>query len=259
VDGTLRGVGVSAPGPLNAETGVVVEAPNLKGWLNVPVSRCLREAFGVPVRLENDANAAALAEWRFGAGRGTRNLVYVTMSTGVGAGLILDGRLYRGTRFQSGEVGHVPVVPDGRPCTCGLRGCLEAYTGGAALAGIIREDLAAGARSAILELAGGDPARISARHWCDALRAGDAYAARLRETWLGHLSLGLAGIIVTFDPDVVVLGTIVQRNPDLFVDAIVERVRARTWPVQHDVRVVPGELGDRLPATAALCAALADP
>lgn len=251
----LRAVGVSAPGPLNAETGVVVEAPNLEGWLNVPVCARLGDAFGVPVHLENDANAAALAEWRFGAGRGSHNLVYLTMSTGVGAGLILDDRLYRGTRFQSGEVGHVPIVRDGRPCTCGLRGCLEAYTGGAALAEIIREDLAAGERSAILELAGGDPARVSARHWCEALRRGDAYAEKLRDAWLEFLALGLAGILVTFDPDVVVLGTIVQQNPDLFMDELTARVRRRTWSVLHDVRLVPGELGERLPAWAALCAA----
>ena len=119
----LQAVGVSAPGPLNSATGTVVEAPNLEGWLNVPVRERLEAAFGVAVHLENDANAAALAEWRFGAGRGSHNLVYLTMSTGVGAGLILDDRLYRGTRFQSGEVGHVPIVRDGRPCSCGLRGC----------------------------------------------------------------------------------------------------------------------------------------
>jgi glucokinase len=252
---TLRAVGVSAPGPLNNADGVVVEAPNLEGWLNVPVRQRLEAAFGVAVHLENDANAAALAEWRFGAGRGCHNLVYLTMSTGVGAGLILDDRLYRGTRFQSGEVGHLPIVRDGRPCSCGLRGCLEAYTGGAAIAEMVREDLARGERTSILELAGGDPARVTARHWCEALRQGDPYAEKLRDSWLEFLSLGLAGIIVSFDPDVVVLGTIIQLNPDLFIDELTARVRRRTWSVQHDVRLVPGELGDRLPARAALCAA----
>jgi glucokinase len=253
---SLRSVGVSAPGPLNAETGVVVEAPNLEGWLNVPVCRTFEQAFGAPVHLENDANAAALAEWRHGAGRGAHNLVYLTMSTGIGAGLILDDHLYRGSRFQSGEVGHVPIVRDGRPCTCGLRGCLEAYVGGAAVAEIIREDLAEGrGGTAILDLAGGDPARVSAHLWCEALRQGDAYAEELRQGWLDFLSLGLAGIILTFDPDVVVLGTIVQKNPDLFMDDLEARVRRRTWPVLHDVRLVPGELGDRMPAWAALCAA----
>ncbi len=255
----LQAIGVSAPGPLNNASGVVVEAPNLEGWLNVPVRERLEAAFGVAVHLENDANAAALAEWRFGAGRGSHNLVYLTMSTGVGAGLILDDRLYRGTRFQSGEVGHVPIVRDGRPCSCGLRGCLEAYTGGAAVAEMIREDLARGEHTSILELAGGDPARVTARHWCEALRQGDAYAEKLRDDWLEFLSLGLAGIIVSFDPDVVVLGTIVQQNPDLFIDELTARVRRRTWSVLHDVRLLPGELGDRLPARAALCAAMPTP
>ncbi|MBW2282894.1 MAG: ROK family protein [Deltaproteobacteria bacterium] len=259
VEATAIGaIGVSAPGPLNNATGMVIEAPNLKGWVNVPVCDHLHLAFGARVRLENDANAAALAEWRFGAGRGANNLIYLTMSTGVGAGLILDRRLYRGTRFQSGEVGHMPIVRDGRACSCGLRGCLEAYTGGAAIAGIIREDLERGEKTAILDLAGGDPAKVSARLWCEALRQGDEYSERLRNGWLEFLSLGLAGIIAAFDPDVLVLGTIVQQNPDLFLDELTARVRKRTWPVQHDVRIVPGELGDRLPALAALCAATAE-
>ena len=152
----LDAVGVSAPGPLDPVTGVIRDAPNLPGWHEVPIRARLERAFGRPVRLENDANAAALAEWRFGAGRGSRAFAFLTMSTGVGAGLVLDGRLYRGARFGAGEIGHIPVVPDGRACACGLRGCLEAYTGGAALAARIREDLGAGATSAIRELARGD-------------------------------------------------------------------------------------------------------
>ena len=140
-------LGVSSPGPLSVREGRVIETPNLEGWRDVPIVAHLSEALGVPVRLDNDANAAALAEWRFGAGQGTRHLIYLTMSTGLGAGLILDGRLYRGASDQAGEVGHMPVVPGGRRCNCGQRGCLEAYTGGAALADIIREEIAAGERS----------------------------------------------------------------------------------------------------------------
>jgi predicted NBD/HSP70 family sugar kinase len=124
---------------------------------------------------------------------------------------------------------------------------------------MIREDLARGEHTSILELAGGDPARVTARHWCEALRQGDPYAEKLRDDWLEFLSLGLAGIIVSFDPDVVVLGTIVQQNPDLFIDELTARVRRRTWSVLHDVRLLPGELGDRLPARAALCAATPTP
>lgn len=248
-------VGLSAPGPLDIHTGVVLEAPNLRGWTNVPIVERVAREFRTQVNLENDANAAALAEWCHGAGQGTRNLLYLTMSTGVGAGLILDGQLYRGTSYQAGEVGHLPIVPQGRLCGCGLRGCLEAYTSGTGIAQIIREDLERGERSGILELAGGDPSRISARLWVEALRAGDNYALRLRRSFLDHLAQGLATLIPVFDPEMIVLGTIIQMNPDLFLDDLIERVRERTWPSLHHVRIEPGQLGPRLPAYAALCVA----
>ena len=257
--GELGGVGVSAPGPLDPAGGVVLSAPNLPGWSDVPVGERIREALGVPVRLENDANAAALAEWRYGAGRGVRNLVYATMSTGIGAGLILDGRLYRGAHFQAGELGHVPIRARGRASAAGLPGTLEAYAGGAALAERIRADVAGGARTRIAELAGGDPRRISARLWVEAIRSGDAYARRLRDRFVRDTAQGLAGLVMLLDPEIIVLGTIVQQNPDLFLDGIREHTRARLWDSLRGVRIEPGQLGPRLPAYAALAVATLDP
>lgn len=252
----IAALGVSSPGPLSVREGRVIETPNLEGWRDVPIVAHLSEALGVPVRLDNDANAAALAEWRFGAGQGTRHLIYLTMSTGLGAGLILDGHLYRGASDQAGEVGHMPVVPGGRRCNCGQRGCLEAYTGGAALADIIREEIAAGERSDILDRADGKPERISARLWTEAVRAGDEYALRLRERFLDHLAAGISLLIPVFDPDIIVFGTIIQRNPDLFLDDLTARVRGLTLESLHHVRLAPGELGERMPAYAALSVAL---
>ena len=247
-------IGVCAPGPLDARR--VLFAPNLKGWTEVPVVDTLERRLGRPVRLENDANAAALAEWRFGAGRGVRNLAFLTMSTGVGGGLILDGRLYRGSRVFAGELGHAPIVDGGRKCACGLHGCLEAYTGGAALAGRIREAVAAGQATAITELAGGEPDAIDAELWVRALRAGDAYARALGEEYLDHLAQGLAILLATLDLDRVVLGTIIRENADLFLGPLTERVRARTRAELHDAELVVGALGRELPAYAALSAAL---
>jgi glucokinase len=212
-----------------------------------------------PVLLENDANAAALAEWRFGAGQGTHTMLYLTMSTGVGGGLILDGRLYRGASFQAGEVGHIPIVPSGRPCACGLRGCLEAYVGGAALAEQIREDVARGEAPVILELAGGDPTQLSAELWVEALRQGDDYAQRLRHEFLGHLAQGLAILTQIFDPGAIVLGTIVRENPELFLDELRERVYEQVWPSLRNVRIEPAQLGARLPAYASVCVAALEP
>jgi len=255
----VEAVGVSAPGPLDPVAGVVRDAPNLPGWHEVPIRARLERALGRPVRLENDANAAALAEWRFGAGRGSTAFAFLTMSTGVGAGLVLDGRLYRGARYGAGEIGHVPVVPDGRACACGLRGCLEAYTGGAALAARIREDVGAGVKTALTDLVGGDLARISAHVWVEALRAGDAYAGRLREEWLDRLAQGIAIVVLGLDTDCVALGTIVARNTDLFLGPLRARVYERIWPRLRDTRIVAGELGERLPAYAGLCTALLEP
>ena len=252
----LSAIGVSAPGPLDPARGVVRDAPNLPGWHEVPISAQLARALGRPVRLENDANAAALAEWRFGAGRGSRAFMFVTMSTGVGAGLILDGRLYRGARYGAGEVGHMPVVPNGRECACGLRGCLEAYTGGAALAARMRADVAAGARTSLLERAGGDPARLSAKLWLEAVRAGDSYALALSEEYLDVLAQGLAIMVLSLDLDCIALGTIVARNADLLLEPLRARVAARLWPHLRDTRIVPIELGERLSAYAGLCTAL---
>ncbi len=255
----LDAIGVSAPGPLDPVRGIVRDAPNLRGWHEVPIRARLERALGRPVRLENDANAAALAEWRFGAGRGARAFAFLTMSTGVGAGFVLDGRLYRGARYGAGELGHIPVEPDGRPCACGLRGCLEAYTGGAALATRIRSELEAGTVSAIRERVGGDLARVSARVWVDALRAGDAYAKRLHEEWLDRLAQALAIVTIGLDVDRNALGTIVANNPDLFLEPLRTRVAARVWPHLRDVQIVAGELGERLPAYAGLCTALLEP
>ena len=252
----LAAIGVSAPGPLDPSTGMVRDAPNLRGWHEVPISAQLGRAFGRPVRLENDANAAALAEWRFGSGRGSRAFAFLTMSTGVGAGFMLEGALYRGARFGAGEVGHMPVIWNGRECVCGLRGCLEAYTGGGALAARMRAELAGGVRSRILEHAGGDPKAARAEHWVAALREGDAYARALAEEYLDTLAQAVAILILALDLDRISLGTIVARNTDLFLGPLRERVYPRVWPRLRDTQLVPAELGARLCAYAGLCTAL---
>jgi glucokinase len=252
----LVGGGVSAPGPLDIPGGAVLRSPNLPGWTQVPLVARLQDGLGVSFGLENDANCAALAEWRYGAGQGTRDMLFLTMSTGVGGGLILGGVLHRGHSFQAGEVGHMPVVLGGRRCHCGLRGCLEAYTGGAALAERIREEVALGVRTEIVALAGGSPEKITAEHWAQALRAGDGYALELREQFLDRLAQGLATLIAVLDPQCIVLGTIVSANPDLFLEGLRERVRRTTWRELHGVRIEPARLGERLPYYAAASAAL---
>jgi glucokinase len=254
--GNIVGGGVSAPGPLDVSRGSILHSPNLPGWNRVPLIARLEGEFSGPFALENDANCSALAEWRFGAGKGRRHMLFLTMSTGVGAGLILNGELFRGAGFRAGEVGHMPLVRGGRRCHCGLRGCFEAYVGGAALADRIREEIAAGLPTQILELAQGEPARVTAQLWTQAIRAGDPYALELREEFLDCLAQAVATLITTLDPECVVLGTIVAANPDLFLDPLRERVRAATWREFHRVSLEPAQLGARLPYWAAASAAL---
>jgi glucokinase len=248
---SLELVGVSTPGGVDPRGGFVRNPPNLPGWDGAPLRDALAEALGARVVLENDANAAALAEWRFGAARGFRHAIYLTMSTGLGGGLILDGRLYRGDANLAGEVGHVPVVWQGEPCACGLRGCAEAYIGGAAWAKRLARTTPPA--SAVAKLAAEEGAAPRPEHVVAAARAGDAFAlaemARFNEL-LAQLICGLAAALA---PEVFVLGTIAAAAGEALCFApLRERVRANTWARPDPIAIVPAALGDRLGVYAGL-------
>ncbi len=247
-------VGVSAPGPLDAAREYVMRPPNLPGWQDVPLRRLLAEGLGTRVSLENDANAAALAEWRYGAGRGYRDVIYLTASTGMGAGIVLGGRLYRGTSGNAGEVGHAPVEWEGLPCACGQRGCLEAYVGGAAW--IQRLSRETPAESLVAELAGGRE-RARPEHVVQAARRGDAFALAEMDRYNDYLSRAITSLVYVLSPQVVILGTIpTQAGEELCFAPLRKRVAAHVWPeLGRDLEIVPSALGADLPAYAGLCAA----
>ncbi|MBW2235466.1 MAG: ROK family protein [Deltaproteobacteria bacterium] len=254
----IEAVGVSLPGPLDAEGARVLNPPNLPGWHDVPVRDALRDALdGLPVQLENDANAAALAEWHFGAGRGFRSLVYLTMSTGVGGGVILDGRLHRGRNWSAGEIGHTALVWDGEPCFCGLRGCVEAYLGGRAWARRLAQ--VAPPEGRVAELAGGTehatPVQV-----VQAAKEGDAFALQEIGRFNGHLAHTLVNLTFTLDPDVFVLGTIVAAaGEELVLEPVRRLVREHLWPrIGQGLEIRAAELGKRLPYYAGLGAALSE-
>lgn len=251
----VEAVGVSVPSPLDPDRGVVLNPPNLPGWHEVPVRDLLQDAFGVPVFVENDANAAALAEWHFGAARGFRHVVYLTMSTGVGGGLILGGRLHRGVFASAGEVGHAPLEWDGEPCTCGLRGCFEAYVGGAAWTRRLRRVTAADSR--VAALAGGVDA-VTPEHVVAAAREGDAGALAELGRWNDLVARGIVPLVMTLAPEAIVLGTIaVAAGEALSIGPIRERVRARVWPFLGErLAILPAALGATLPYHAAIGVAL---
>jgi len=247
--------GVSAPGPVDVERGSRGDPPDLPGWGTVPLVRLLSEALGRPVALENDANAAALAEWRFGAGRGRRNVVYLTMSTGIGGGLILDGRLFRGHHSSAGEIGHIPLEEAGARCACGLRGCFEAYAGGAAWTRRLRE--LAPESSRVVELAGGR-SLVTPEHVVTAAHAGDVFALAELDRWCDIVARGITVLAFTLAPERVILGTIaVAAGEELCFAPLRERVRERVWPILGDgLEIVPAALGDGGADLAGICAAL---
>jgi glucokinase len=253
----LAAVGAAVPGPFDPRSGRVLNPPNMPGWRDVPVRDWLQQELGCRVFLENDANAAAVAEAHHGAGRGAASCIYLTMSTGVGAGLVLDGRLYRGAGAGAGELGHVAVEWGGEPCACGLRGCLEAYVGGAAWTARLRRETPATSRVAELaELAGG-PEQVRPEHVVAAAREGDAFALAEFARFNDYLARAIVQISFIFDPDVIVLGTIpTAAGEQLCFEPVRARARAHLWPEYADrLRVVPAALADELPYRAALCAA----
>jgi len=251
--GAPSAVGVSAPGPLDSASGVVQGPPNLPGWRDVPLVDWLRRELGCPVALENDANAAALAEWQARAPR-VASLVYLTLSTGVGAGLVLDGRVYRGARDLAGEIGHAPIVWDGEPCGCGQRGCLEAYVGGAAWTRRLRAQTPPTSRVAALA---GSVAAVRPEHVVSAAREGDAFALAELERWNELLSRALVGIAYAFAPDVIALGTIASAAGEaLSLAPLRERFASRVWPrLAQSVRIEASALGEALPFRAGLVVA----
>ncbi|MEW8978321.1 MAG: ROK family protein [Symbiobacterium sp.] len=240
----IRACGVGCGGPLDPECGVVMNPPNLPGWVEVPLVQILADAFGRPVYLDNDANAAALAEHRFGAGRGVQNMVYLTISTGIGGGIILGGRLYSGETGNAGEIGHMSVVYNGRPCNCGGRGCLEAYASGPSIAARAREAVEAGEPSLLLDLAG-SPDGITGETIKEALLRGDPLARRIWDETVEILGAGLASVINIFNPRRIVLGGGMTNYGDLLFEPVRRIARARAMrPLAEPVDIVPAQLGN---------------
>jgi glucokinase len=230
---SIEAVGIGCGGPLDAEAGVLIAPPHLPGWRDVPISELAVSAYERPVALENDATAAAAGEHRWGAGAGVRHMVYVTISTGVGGGVVIDGQLYRGAGGNGGELGHVTVDWRGRRCRgCGRNGCLEAYVSGTSIAERAQE---AGLPFATSEA-------VAA-----AESAGDAGARALWNETVEALACGLVSIVNLFEPELVVLGGGVTRSGALLLDPVREAVRAGAMrPAGDAVEVVLSPLGDRV-------------
>ena len=239
----ILGIGLGAPGPLDRERGLVIVAPNL-GWHDYPLRDRIAEATGLPATLDNDANCATVGEWWIGAAKGGRNVVGMTIGTGIGGGLILDGKLYHGSSDVAGEVGHTTIDSTGRRCKCGNYGCLEAYASGPAIAERAREALAGGEPSALLVMSGGDLAQVTAQTVYEAAKTGDRIASEVVRETARFIGTGVANLLNVFNPDVFVLaGGVAQAGEDLFGPLRAEVKRRAFKPAVDACRIVPGALG----------------
>jgi glucokinase len=205
----LTGIGICSPGPLNPKTGVVLNPHNLPGWIDVPLARMVRERFGVPALLENDANAAGLAEVLIGAAAGHRNIFYVTLSTGIGTGIIIDGKIYHGKNGVAGEGGHVVVEPRSEYiCGCGTPGCIEAIASGPGMARrarVLLEQKPAEA-SLLRAMTRGDLRKITPKMIGEAAKRKDAAARRILDETGFYLGVWLGGMVSLLDPEAIVIG-----------------------------------------------------
>jgi glucokinase len=229
----LAGVGVSAPGPLDSAAGVVLGIPTLPGWVDIPIAAWLHEKLQLPIRLQNDGVAAATGEWRFGAGRGLRDFVYITVSTGIGGGVVADGQVLKGHRQLAAHVGHMITAPQGEVCRCGNRGCWEAQAAGPALGDAARKLAACNPGSSLAQL--GDA--IDARQVFAAARTGDELALQLVAREAELLGIGIVNLVHLYSPAMIVIGGGVSHGFDLLLPGIEREVRARALPPFRDVPV----------------------
>ena len=228
---TFAGIGISCGGPLDSKTGVIMSPPNLPGWDNVPVVKFFADRFKVPVHLQNDANACAFAEWKFGAGRGTRNMVFMTFGTGLGAGIIIDGRLYSGTNDNAGEIGHIRLAPTG-PVGYNKEGSAEGFCSGAGMTKLafIR------AKEQGVEL----PADFSTKELFRRIDEGDAFCLSVFRESAAHLGMILSYTIDILNPEVIVLGGVFMRQQDRFMKEILPVLEREALPFARKVCKITG-------------------
>lgn len=256
--GANDAIGISCGGPLDSKRGVIMSPPNLPGWDNIEIVKMLEERFKVPVSIQNDANACALAEWKYGAGRGTENMIFLTFGTGLGAGLILDGRLYAGTNDMAGEVGHIRISDYG-PVGYGKAGSFEGFCSGGGIAEIgrmvARERLQRGKKTAFCANYG-EVDGITAKKIADCAKAGDADSVRVYDICAKKLGAGLSILIDILNPQKIIIGSVFERSGELLRDKMQAVIDRETLPYARAVcEVVPAALGDAIGDFAAIAVA----
>jgi glucokinase len=253
----VGGIGICAPGPLDPKTGVIWNPPNLPCWRNFPLGESVQKRYAAPVKIDNDANAAALAETRWGAARGCRNVFYATIGTGIGTGIVFDGKIYHGRTGSAGEGGHVSIDYRGPICRCGKPGCIEILASGTAIAQRAREEMAVGTNSVMLELAGGDVDALTGEIVGKAADGGDDLAKAILTQATEMLALWLSNMVDLFDPDVIVIGGGAAALYQPFFGKLRERISHLTVnPRADEVPILSARYGADagIAGGAALCA-----
>lgn len=248
----FAGVGIGSPGPLNRRTGTVINTPNL-GWRNFPLRDLVSNAVGLPAVLDNDANCATYGEWWLGAGRAVDSLVGLTLGTGIGGGIVLNGEIFHGASDAAGEIGHMTIEANGRKCKCGNYGCLEAYASGPAIALRAVEGIEAGAESLLPALVNGRLEDVTAATVYEAVVLGDPYANDVMRETAKILGAGIANMINVLNPDMVVIAGGVTRAGDHLFSPLRAEVRKRAFKsAQEACQIVSAQL----PGTAGVIGAI---
>lgn len=249
---TVASIAVAVPGPMDPFAGVILTAPNIPGWDDLPLQHLLEDRYHVPVALGNDANLAALGEWKYGAGRGHHHMVYLTVSTGIGGGVIIDDRLLLGKHGLAAELGHVTVQADGPLCGCGQPGHLESFSSGTGATNWVKEQLGRGAASS---LAAVEP--LTAKAISQAAREGDALAIQAITRAGTYLGIGIANYLQIFNPTVVVIGGGFSRTGELLFKPMRQALHERVMTPHYldDLEIVTAQLGDEVGLMGALALA----
>ncbi len=238
----VLGIGVSVPGPLDFTTGTVIAPPIMPGWDRFPLRHYLSQEFSMPVLVENDANLGAIAERWNGAGQGYQHLAYVKIGTGIGCGLMVDGKIYRGQRGSAGEIGHITITRDGPPCRCGSYGCLESMAAAPAIINRVRLAIRAGRETSLTQHSSLDD--LTPQDIANAAYGGDKLAQEVLETAGRYIGIALANLINLFNPGIIILGGGVANVGELILNPIWETVRSRSLLASYDqTKIVISQLG----------------
>lgn len=252
----VAGAGIGCPGTCNTQTGVVEYANNLD-FNNVPVVARMNELLGIPVYINNDANAAALGEALAGAAKGANSCVCITLGTGVGGGVIIDGRIYDGCNYAGAELGHTVIQMDGEPCTCGRNGCWEAYASATALVRQTKEAMSKHRDSAMWKMVNGDINRVSGLTAFDGMRAGDAVATAVVKKYIDYVACGVIDMINIFQPDIVCIGGGISHEGETLLAPLREKIVAERYSkfCKRQTEIVAAVLGNDAGVIGAACLA----